>query len=184
MKKVANERIGLTLIEVVTGIGILCLSLVGFLRVVVFADANPEPRQEYLLVQEAARNAILEMQQAEFSSVYALYNEDPFDDPAGIETAPGHRIHVPGLQPAPDGRDGPVGLVIFPTAYDVDAGLELREDVLNPDLGMPRDLNGDSRIDERNHAKDYSLLPVTVRFEWWGQAGHSFLETRVLLADY
>lgn len=184
MKRIATRRAGLTLIEGVTGIGILCLSVVGFARVVVLSRANPEPRHEYLLAEEATRRIIGELQSADFSTVYALYNDDPFDDPGGAETAPGHRILVPELKPAPDGRDGPVGRIVFPTMYDPDVGLQLREDVLLPALGMPRDLNGDARIDRSDHAEDYVLLPVSVRFEWWGAAGYSVLETETLLADF
>ena len=184
MERARTRKAGLTVIEVMVGTGILLLSMLGFTRVVVFSDANPEARHEYFLASEAASRLVDELQRASFSDVFALYNDDPFDDPAGLETAPGSRIWVPGLAPSRERPIGPVGRIILPTLYNFNDGLLLREDVLDPALGMPRDLNGDSRVDQRDHSKDYILLPVTIRIEWYGEAGPSVLETRTLLADY
>ena len=36
---------------------------------------------------------------------------------------------------------------------------------------MPRDLNGDSLIDDLNHASDYIVLPVHVQIRWRGSFG-------------
>lgn len=44
--------------------------------------------------------------------------------------------------------------------------MELREDTVDPNLGMPRDLNGDGVIDGLNHASDYVILPVRIEVKW------------------
>lgn len=47
----------------------------------------------------------------------------------------------------------------------------LREDYIDARLGMPRDLNGDSLIDDLDHADDYIVLPVHVQIRWRGDFG-------------
>lgn len=47
----------------------------------------------------------------------------------------------------------------------------LREDYLDLRFGMPRDLNGDSLIDNVDHSEDYLVLPVHVQIRWRGSFG-------------
>jgi len=61
---------------------------------------------------------------------------------------------------------------------------QLREDLDLPDLGMPRDLNGDSMIDSANHAEDYILLPVQVRVRWNGAFGERELDLFTMLGEF
>jgi hypothetical protein len=85
---------------------------------------------------------------------------------------------VKGLQ-VPDGDAiGSVGEIVFPTI-----GTQLREDVVDPELGMPRDLNGDGIIDSADHAGDYKLLPVLLRLHWKGVGVKRSVVVRTLLAD-
>jgi hypothetical protein len=64
-----------------------------------------------------------------------------------------------------------VGEIVFPLA----AG-ELREDLDEPRMGMPRDLTGEGDIDNLDHSLDYRLLPVLVRLRWLGAGGHAKFE--------
>ena len=61
---------------------------------------------------------------------------------------------------------------------------ELREDYHDPELGLPRDLNGDSIIDAEDHAEDYILLPVLIRVEWAGRFGPRTYDTHTMLAEF
>ncbi|MEW6071022.1 MAG: hypothetical protein AB1726_00315 [Planctomycetota bacterium] len=178
-----SPRAGATLIEAVAGMGVVLLSMVGFARVVLFADLHPEADHEYLLAREAVQRTIDDLSWTSFREVYARYNEDPFDDPDGAGTASGDRFSVPGLAPRSPDPETAVGRISFPTIFDFDCGLALREDVLDPALGMPRDLNGDGQVDRRDHSRDYALLPVRVRVEWRGAAGPSVLEVETLIGD-
>jgi hypothetical protein len=47
----------------------------------------------------------------------------------------------------------------------------LREDFVSPRMGLPRDLNGDSLIDDCDHSSDYIILPVHVEVVWRGKFG-------------
>jgi hypothetical protein len=72
------------------------------------------------------------------------------------------------------------GRIIFPESIDTG---ELREDIEDEALGMPRDLNGDGEIDAVNHAKDYLLLPVRIRVEWSGLTGDRSYELYTVLLN-
>jgi hypothetical protein len=114
----------------------------------------------------------------EFSQLYVLYNTIPDDDPGLEGSAPGSGFAVEGLAPVAEDPDGFVGEILFPTS-----GLELREDVVDEGMGMPRDLNGDGVIDALNHAGDYRILPVLVRLHWKGNGCERSMEVRTLIAD-
>jgi type II secretory pathway pseudopilin PulG len=113
-----------------------------------------------------------------FSDVFKLYTADPTDDPGMPGTAPGPNFAVPGLQAVDGDPDGFVGEIIFPTI-----GNDLIENIVDPRLGMPRDLNGDGTIDNVPHNVGYKLLPVLLRIRWKGVGVQRSMEIRTLLAD-
>lgn len=119
---------------------------------------------ETAMAGEGARTQLEEMHNHPFRDVFRLYNDDPSDDPGGPGTAPGSRFQVEGLTPTTPG--GFVGRVTFPTV-----GSQLREDVTDADLCLPRDLNGDEVIDDRDHAADCIVLPMRVRLVWKSHSG-------------
>ncbi len=83
---------------------------------------------------------------------------------------------VTGLGAVADDADGLVGEILFPSV-----GGELREDVVDASLGMPRDLNGDGAIDALNHADDYIILPITIRIRWMGVSGRQTADLSLLV---
>ena len=83
-----------------------------------------------------------------------------------------------GLVPDPADPDGFVGEIFFPVV-----GTFLREDVLDPDFGTPRDLNGDGVVNGADHSLDYRMLPVRVWVEWTGEGGERELEFVAMLTD-
>jgi hypothetical protein len=63
-------------------------------------------------------------------------------------------------------------------------GAVLREDAVDAELGMPRDLDGDGTVDTDDHAGDYLVLPVRVRVTWDGVSGsRSYTICTVLLCE-
>lgn len=175
-----GSRAGSTIVESAIALAVVVLALVGFSRAVISSVVTAEQQAEASLALEAARAVIETLQAATFEDVYALYNANQDDDPAG---APGPSFAVEGLRPLDDDADGLVGEILFPTA-GTGGGLELREDVDDASLGMPRDLDGDGAIDSNDHSTDYALLPVLVRVRWRSSSGPARMELRTLLADF
>jgi hypothetical protein len=133
--------------------------------------------RERALASEAARQVLEELQDQEFSDVFALYDARTDNDPQGFGTAPGPGFAVEELQPQIDDADGVVGEIVFPVV-----GTELREDADLPELGLPLDLNGDG-LDGLDHALDYQLLPVAVRVRWRSSGAPMQVELRTYLCE-
>lgn len=173
-----RPRGGFTMVEVAIGTVILTVAITGLLCVVVSYARLVRTNRESAIAQQAARAMIEKLQDGTFSQVFALYNANPADDPAGNGTAAGKDFVVTGLDAAPGDADGKVGEVIFPTV-----GNALREDVVDGDLSMPRDLNADGLTDAVDHATNYRLLPVRIRLRWRGATGNRTMVINHLLTS-
>jgi type II secretory pathway pseudopilin PulG len=178
-----RRRRGFTIVELLLVVSVLMIAFLALSQSLVASMALTRVNRESALATDALRQTVEVLQGVdEFGSVFALYNSDSSDDPVpGL--APGAAFAVAGLEPADDDPDGLVGEIVFP-AVDGAAGLVLREDLDLPELGMPRDLNGDGdAVDVLGPADEYRLLPVLVRVRWRGASGERRAEVRTLLAD-
>jgi prepilin-type N-terminal cleavage/methylation domain-containing protein len=153
-----------TLIEVTLVIAILSVAA-GLFAQTMIASARIDPvSEETRMAAEAARMRLEDMRALEFALVFASYNADPADDPAGAGTAPGSWFDVPGLRPPPGATA--VGRVLFPTLNGA-----LVENLVDVPLGMPHDLDGDGVVDGADHASDAIILPVRIQLEWASKSG-------------
>jgi len=127
----------------------------------------------------AARDIVERMRALPAHERFASYNANPADDPGGAGTAPGALFAVEGLTLLDGDPDGFVGAIEFPTTQGV-----LREDSTDARLGMPRDLNGDTLIDDLPHDADYVILPVRVRIEHQMRGGRRVFELHTEMVDW
>ncbi|HKX45377.1 MAG TPA: prepilin-type N-terminal cleavage/methylation domain-containing protein [Planctomycetota bacterium] len=178
-----RSRRGFSLVELAIAMVILLVALLGFSKSIVSSSITSEVAHESALATEASRQVLETLRGLPFDEVYARFNTDPADDPGGANTAPGAGFAVEGLEAVEGDADGFVGEIVFPTTVTM-AGLELREDVVLPALGMPRDLTGDNAVDAICHCDDYELLPVLVRLAWRGSAGPARAEFRTYLTNF
>lgn len=169
----------MTAIELMVVMTILLVALTAFSGTVASAFNQRSVNRENALAATATGNLLETMRDQEFSELFALYNEDPADDPGAAGTAPGNRFTVEGLEPAPGAVGDAIGEVIFPGV----AG-QLREDVVDDRLGMPRDLDGDQVIDSVDHSGDYFRLPVAIRLRWTGKGGLREMTVHTMLCRY
>lgn len=147
------------MLEIAVTITIVTVSLGMFAQVMASSKKLDPIASETAIAASAARTVFEEMKNRDFGELFALYNANPNDDPDGAGTAPGANFTVPELQLAPGVARA--GTVIFPTFEG-----QLREDVTDAMLGMPRDLNSDGTVDALDHASDFILLPIRVRVDW------------------
>jgi type II secretory pathway pseudopilin PulG len=187
---------GFSLIEVQIAIGLLLVGLLGLASATTVGMSTMAVNRENANAVRAALRVLetLETGDIPFESLFTALCADPVSNP----TQPLRRFlepilepvteitepitqpllsryfNVDGLEPRKGDADGTVGELILPVAT-VGGVLELREDVAQ------RDLNGDGLIDTKNHAADYTLLPVTVRVEWAGRSGTRRIEMQTLL---
>jgi prepilin-type N-terminal cleavage/methylation domain-containing protein len=168
-----------SLVELMIAVVVLTVAVSGFSSSVLSSMVLNRMNRETDVAQQAARRALEELQSEEFGQVFAAFNATVGDYAgSGAEAAPG--FAVAGLDLIDGDADGLAGRIEFPS-IDVLGVLELREDVVDAGLGMPRDLDGQNGIDAADHAGDYQLLPVRVVIEWDGVRGARRLALETVL---
>jgi len=179
-----SERSGFSLLELSIAIVVLVIALGSLSGTVVSTTHLTRTNEQLALADEAARGMAATLQVTQFSSIFATYNGNPLDDPGGPGTAPGPNFDVRGLNLRNGDPDGMVGRIEFPTVLVGGGPVEqLREDVENAALGMPRDLDGDG-LDLLDHAPDdYIVLPVSILIEWVGAGGNAVLRLDLVLTE-
>jgi hypothetical protein len=134
------------------------------------------------LARQAAREQLEEIQGVPFREAFAIFNDEVLDDGGLSVPARGSSFAVPGLTPQPGDPDGLSGRIWFPVVPGGPDG-ELREDVADTGVGMPRDLDMDGVIDAADHSADYVLLPVRVIVEWTGTSGNQSVRLETVLSS-
>lgn len=176
-----GRRGGFSLLELAVAVVLLILAIGGLSGVLVAATRLNQANRETALALSAARQAIEVLQAEPFAQVFARYNTDPADDPGAAGSAPGKDFAVPGLAPWNGDPDGFVGEYLFPVAAGAGTSVQLREDLADPALGMPRDLDGDGVVGAADLSGTYRLLPVRVRLRWRGVSGERELAVETFL---
>lgn len=167
----------MTMVEVMVALVILTMCVGMLTSTIASTTVQATVNRENAIAVEAARAAIEDMHNVEFSELFALFNEFGLDDPGGPNTGFGPHFAVVGLQPVEDDPDGMVGEVIMPGGLGI-----LQETEENELLGLPRDLNGNIQVEEGDRSGDYLVLPVVVRLRWQGRAGVREFEMATMLA--
>jgi len=163
-------RAGFTILEVLVSSTVFMLVAGAVVTTLVASSALNDANRETVLAAQAAESMLEQLKGAAFSEVFARFNATKGDDPAA-GVSPGSSFAVHGLSARAADADGQVGRIEFPGD-----GLELREDVKDDDLGLPRDMNRDGDLDTTDHADDYRILPVRVVLEWHGISGNRTIE--------
>ena len=157
---------GLTIVEVTAALALLAFGAMAVLGTMVYSLQLDATNRETVAASQAARRVLEQVRAESLGDVIVLYNESGTDDPDGPDTAPGNKFAVTLLEKAIGGM-GVDGTVVLPLGND---GV-IRENANIPELGMPRDLNGDGVIDGDDRSGDLLILPVIVRVTWDGING-------------
>jgi hypothetical protein len=173
----------MTLIEVSMAIAVLVTAVLGFSKAMVMIDRAQQRTRETGLASQAARQTLERIQSVAFPEAFRRFNGEASDDPGGAGTAPGKNFAVPGLSAVPGDPDGLPGEILFPTPNGLPG--VLRESIVDANLGMPRDLNGDGLVSAAaNYSTTYTILPVRVQVRWASPSGPAVFELRTMLGNY
>lgn len=170
-----RSEAGFSLFEILVAAAVLAVAACAVTAAMVHGMAVGAMNTETQEAQEAARKVIEDLSSVPVREVFARYNTDPNDDPSGPKTAVGNIVSLVSSSGATLDAE-----IIFPNAGDVS---QIREDVDDPVLGLPRDLNADSVVDDLDHSHDYVMLPVRVRVTWRGVTGERSLDICSVLLD-
>jgi hypothetical protein len=162
----------MTVVELVFAGAVLAVAACGLSMVLVTSMGTATVNRETTQARAAAKQMIEQIQNIPAGDVFATFNGVSEDDPLGVGTAPGGLFMIE-TKPATVQVSNMTGEILFPGSGKTGV---LREDIEDPELGLPADLNGDGVIDSENHANDYLLLPVRIRVRWRGIAGERTFE--------
>lgn len=168
----------MTLTELMVAMMVMTVSVYILSSTITATIAHSAGKRERVRAVEAVRSLLEEMRSLPCGELFARYNSDPTDDPEGINSAPGNTFAVEGLDAQSGDPDGFVGEIILPAAQ-----APLLENAVDEVLGLPRDLNGDALVDDKDHASDYILLPVQIRVRWSGYTGDREFEMFTMFSD-
>ncbi len=157
---------GFTLIETSVALAVLAIGALAVLGTMVYSLQLDAMNRETTVATQAARRVVEEIRASDLRDVPRLYNADATDDPDGPGTAPGDVFSVTLLEKV-IGNSENCGSVVLP--FDGDG--VIRETANIPELGFPRDLNGDDVLDSDDRSADLLALPVIVRVRWRGTTG-------------
>lgn len=169
-----NEA-GFSLIETMIVLGTVTLTILGVITAHLTCARLGQTNHETQAAAQRVRTVMEEISSTDVVEVPALFDHVPDNDPGGAGTAPGHAFATTALS---SNSSGDRGAILLP----VNNAGEVREDIVIPELGMPRDLNGDGSIDSANHAADFHVLPVLVRLRWSGISGNREMRLMTILA--
>ena len=110
----------MTIIELLVVMAVMTVAVTMFTSMVVHTARQRGINRENAIASNAARTQVELMRNEPFRDIFALYNEEPDDDPGGAGTAPGNRFEVFGLTPLPNTPDDMVGQVFFPVIVEVE----------------------------------------------------------------
>lgn len=157
---------GVTIVEAVIAVSVLAAGAFTALSVTVSSLRLDATNRETKAAFDAARVQLERLRAEPWERVVPLFNGDATDDPDGAGTAPGDVFSVRSLKATTAGAAG-AGEFVLP----VDDTGAVREDLNLPELGLPRDLDGDGAVDSADHTADAMILPVLVRVRWTGSNG-------------
>jgi len=182
-RAVQKRRAGFSLLDAVIAITIMTVAVGGLCASVIASMQLARVNEEKATAVDAAHAMAERLQGMPFDEIFATYNSYGADDPGGPNTAPGNDFAVPALSAQDGDADGFAGRIEFQTGAGKPGKPSLREDLDDPGLGLPRDLNGDGAIDSLDHSGDYVLLPVRVRVSWRGAGGNQTTVLETLLVE-
>lgn len=172
------SRQGGSIVELVVAVAVIMAGLLAFSRAMTESLALGAQNRQTALATAAAQGIVEELYAADIGRVFALYNDEPDDDPDGSGTAPGARFTAAGLLARPQ-DNGWQGKIFFPTKDGSPS--ELREDLIDSKLRVPLDLNLDGGLDDLDHSGDYRILPVLIRVAWQDGRDERELEVTTIL---
>lgn len=188
---------GFGLVDQMVATAVIGLTAMGFVGASLASRSLEQDNRALSAAVEMSRQVLGQMQSTRFSETFARFNADPADDPEGEGTASGASFIWKTVEflALGSGRGSSQGtgeeVCALPTemSFQIDfpvqnnlGVLELREDLNRPDLGLPRDLDGDGVITGVNVAGTYTILPVLIRTTWQSVQGPRTLTLATVLS--
>jgi len=133
------------MLEVLIAVAVAAIALMGTLTAIASIMRLTDSNHEQSLALNIARQKLAELQIAPFQSAFALFGPG----------SPANSSSVAQLDS---------GTVKF--VFPVNESGKLDETVIDEQMGMPSDLNGNGNATDRDVSTTYNLLPVRIQLTW------------------
>jgi len=156
-----NLNKAMTLVEVMIALSILAIGIMSVMSALISITALENNNHSEIIAVNVARQKLVEIQTAPFGSAFALFG-------------PGSSAATFSVDQLQGGR----GRIIFP----VNASGKLDETVVDANLGMPQDLNGNNLSTDTDVTGSYTVLPVRIHLQWVSTSSLGELNLNTMLA--
>lgn len=172
VRRERDRKGGFTLLEVMISGVVMAVAVLAMARALHGGNRSARSERAHAAAFEVAEWVMAEIQAYPFDQVWPAFNADPGDDPAlsGLAPGPVRLVSELGLEGLPLCMDrglleGGKVEVLFPTVT-IDGQEVLCEQADRPELGCPRDLDGDGSVSWADQSTTHRLLPFEVRVSW------------------
>ena len=161
-----NAERGFTLIEVIVAGVIITLAAALLVASLQYCMRASQTAREKTAALNGARAMVERLRGTPARHIYSAYG------PGGTD---GPDFDVEGLRAADGDADGRCGKMTFYDDESADA----------PEVGLPRDLNGDGDTDDSGAdvTDNYRLVPVKITVSWRGVAGNKSTMLYAVIGD-
>jgi hypothetical protein len=172
----ATRTGGFSLVDLCVALVILAVAVSSLVGATFSALRLDRVNESRAAASQALRSVVEDMKALELTLVYPAFNTSPDDDP---DPDYDYRSKLDLSTKLPHGMfvATPVAEILLPENPQG----QLREDLDEPLLGMPRDLDGDGLIDAEDHSADYELLPVLLKLQWESPTGLQTVQVATVL---
>ncbi|HLX62365.1 MAG TPA: prepilin-type N-terminal cleavage/methylation domain-containing protein [Planctomycetota bacterium] len=158
-------RRGMTILEVLVAMAVLAVGLMAVISAIMSTSELSLANQEELLAVNVVRQKLAEIKDTPFISIFSQYGPG----------TPNATVDVSSLQ-AGTLQNGVLNIV-----FPVNAAGRLDETVVDAELGMPQDLNGNGVSTDTDVSSTYTVLPVRIHVQWTSRTGARELSLNTML---
>lgn len=162
-RKMFAQPKGFTMLEIMIALFVGAVAIMALLSAMSSIMRLTDSNHQRITAVNIARQRLSELQNSSFQTIYSTYgpsssfNKSTFTD-----------------------LDGGTCQYIFPS----NSAGQLDETVVDADLGMPQDLNGNGTAADTNVSTTYKVLPVRVLITWNTIDGPKEIKLNTMLVSY
>lgn len=161
--RIFRRAAGFTMLETMIALFVAAVALMGLLSAISSIMRLTDSNHQQITAVNIARQKLSDLQNASFQTVFAAYGPSSDRNKSTVKDLEGGTCKY-----------------IFPA----NSAGKLDETVVDAELGMPQDLNGDGDAADTDVSTSYKVLPVRVQITWDTPNGTREVKLNTMLITY